>query len=115
MPNMIVDAPEDRTNRGARDTQAAVRRLVRRWWGRGSSRRMLRGWPRRLGGEVGTVLTVMTWNVENFFVPDPQQQAGSDAKLDALAGVITDARPHLLAVQEVGDSESFEALRSRLG
>src|SRR4051812_48414741 len=57
----------------------------------------------------------MTWNVENLFVPGAEHQADYEAKLDALAAVISDARPDLLAVQEVGDPESFEALRGRLG
>jgi endonuclease/exonuclease/phosphatase family metal-dependent hydrolase len=61
------------------------------------------------------VFTVMTWNVENLFVPEPGQEAAYEAKLDALAGVITTAAPDVLAVQEVGDQASFDALRDRLG
>ncbi|HEY3713848.1 MAG TPA: endonuclease/exonuclease/phosphatase family protein [Jatrophihabitantaceae bacterium] len=57
----------------------------------------------------------MTWNVENFFVPKPADQAAYDAKLAELADVITAAAPDLLAVQEVGDAASFEALRAKLG
>lgn len=61
------------------------------------------------------MLTVMTWNVENFFTPRPADQAAYDAKVTELADVIRTAAPDLLAVQEVGDEESFEALRSELG
>src|SRR4051812_42530498 len=57
----------------------------------------------------------MTWNIENFFAPKPANRADFDAKLDALAGVITAAEPDLLAVQEVGDEVAFAALRDRLG
>lgn len=61
------------------------------------------------------MFTVMTWNVENLFQPEPDQQADFDAKVDALCGVIADAAPDAVALQEVGDEESFELLRSRLG
>ena len=61
------------------------------------------------------MFTVMTWNVENLFRPEPADQADFDAKLDALAGVITAAEPDLLAVQEIGDEAAFEALRDKLG
>src|SRR3954454_21511943 len=57
----------------------------------------------------------MTWNIENFFQPQPADQADFDAKLDALAEVIMTAEPDLLAVQEVGDEVAFAALRDRLG
>ena len=61
------------------------------------------------------MLTIMTWNVENFFVPKPADQAAYEAKLAELADVIAAAAPDLLAVQEVGDAASFEALRAKLG
>jgi endonuclease/exonuclease/phosphatase family metal-dependent hydrolase len=61
------------------------------------------------------LFTIMTWNVENLFQPEAADQADYDAKLDALAGVIADGAPDLLALQEIGDEESFEALRARLG
>jgi endonuclease/exonuclease/phosphatase family metal-dependent hydrolase len=64
---------------------------------------------------VRAVLTVMTWNVENFFAPQPADQAAFEAKLAALAEVIGTAAPDLLAVQEVGDEQSFQALRAALG
>jgi endonuclease/exonuclease/phosphatase family metal-dependent hydrolase len=61
------------------------------------------------------MFTVMSWNVENLFTPDPAEQADSDAKLDALAGVIAAAHPDAVALQEVGDDAALEALRTRLG
>ncbi len=61
------------------------------------------------------MFTVMSWNVENLFEPEPSEQSDFNAKLDALAGVITVAQPDAVAVQEVGDEASFEALRTRLG
>jgi endonuclease/exonuclease/phosphatase family metal-dependent hydrolase len=61
------------------------------------------------------VLRIMTWNVENFFVPQPADRAAYDAKVAELAEVITTAAPDLLALQEVGDEESFETLRDALG
>ncbi|HEY2297298.1 MAG TPA: endonuclease/exonuclease/phosphatase family protein [Jatrophihabitans sp.] len=57
----------------------------------------------------------MTWNVENFFTPKPADQAAYDAKVAALAAVVTDAQPDLVALQEVGDPDSFDALRAALG
>jgi endonuclease/exonuclease/phosphatase family metal-dependent hydrolase len=63
----------------------------------------------------GAVFTVMTWNIENFFQPEPADQANFNAKLDALADVIVAADPDLLAVQEVGDEVAFAALRDKLG
>lgn len=61
------------------------------------------------------MFTVMTWNLENLFTPAPADRADFDAKLDALAGVITDEQPDLLGVQEVGDEGSFHDLCARLG
>lgn len=61
------------------------------------------------------MLTVMTWNVENFFAPQPADQAAVSTKLAELADVIRTAQPDLLAVQEIGDEQSFEALRNELG
>src|SRR4051794_19172527 len=57
----------------------------------------------------------MSWNVENFFTPQPADQAAYDAKLAALVDVIRTAAPDLLAVQEIGDEQSFQALRDELG
>jgi endonuclease/exonuclease/phosphatase family metal-dependent hydrolase len=61
------------------------------------------------------MFTIMTWNIENFFAPEPANRVDFDAKLDALAEVITAAEPDLLAVQEVGDQVAFAALRDKLG
>src|SRR4051794_23708104 len=61
------------------------------------------------------MFTIMTWNIENFFAPEPTDRIDFDAKLDALADVITTAQPDLLAVQEVGDQVAFTALRDKLG
>src|SRR3954463_2569436 len=58
---------------------------------------------------------VMTWNVENFFAPQPADQAAYDAKRAELVDVINAAAPDLLAVQEIGDEQSFLALGSELG
>jgi hypothetical protein len=70
---------------------------------------------RRVGREHGhRIVTVMTWNVENFF-STPAQQPAYDAKVAAPAGVITAAAPDLVAVQVVGGEQSFEGLRAALG
>lgn len=61
------------------------------------------------------MLTVMTWNVENFFAPQPADQAAVSTKLAELADVIRTAKPDLVAVREIGDERSFEALRNELG
>jgi endonuclease/exonuclease/phosphatase family metal-dependent hydrolase len=61
------------------------------------------------------MFTIMTWNVENFFSPKPADQAAYDAKVTALADVVTAAAPDLVALQEVGDPASFDALRTKLG
>jgi endonuclease/exonuclease/phosphatase family metal-dependent hydrolase len=62
------------------------------------------------------VFTVMTWNVENFFAPTQASgQAAYDAKVAALTDVVRTAAPDLLALQEVGDEQSFAALRDALG
>ena len=57
----------------------------------------------------------MTWNVENLFAPQAADQAAYDTKLTELVNVTRTAAPDLLAVQEIGDEQSFEALRHRLG
>ncbi len=61
------------------------------------------------------MFTVMTWNVENLFAPHPADRAAYDAKVAELAEVIRTAAPDLLAVQEIGDEQSFAALRDALG
>jgi len=51
------------------------------------------------------VLTVMTWNVQNLFAPATTDRLDADAyqaKLAALAGLIDQVAPDVLAVQEIG-------------
>lgn len=60
------------------------------------------------------MFTVMSWNVENLFVPEAAQQEAYEAKIAALAAVVHGVAPDLLGVQEIGDQESFEALRVAL-
>ncbi|MEU9045947.1 MULTISPECIES: endonuclease/exonuclease/phosphatase family protein [unclassified Kitasatospora] len=67
-----------------------------------------------------------TWNLENFCrplpagsTPDPtkcaaKDQATYDAKVEALAGVITQLGPDLLGVQEVGSQEALDDLVAEL-
>lgn len=61
------------------------------------------------------MFTVMTWNVENLFSPTESQQSAFDAKVDALAEIVTAQAPDLLGVQEIGDPAAFDTLRRRLG
>ncbi|MET9389267.1 endonuclease/exonuclease/phosphatase family protein [Streptomyces sp. NPDC006624] len=59
-----------------------------------------------------------TWNLENLYRPGgpygPEDQAAYEAKLAALAAVITELDPALLGVQEVGDPEALEDLAGML-
>jgi endonuclease/exonuclease/phosphatase family metal-dependent hydrolase len=61
------------------------------------------------------MLTAMTWNVENFFVPEPADADAYQEKVGQLAAVISAAAPDLVGLQEVGDPESFDALLTALG
>lgn len=61
------------------------------------------------------MLTVLSWNVENFFTPATGDQKAYQEKVAELATVITAAAPDVVALQEVGDPEAFETLRSALG
>jgi hypothetical protein len=65
------------------------------------------------------VVRIGTWNLENLFKPPsefgPKTDAEYDAKLDALAGAITQMDPHVLAVQEVGDPVALQELADRVG
>jgi endonuclease/exonuclease/phosphatase family metal-dependent hydrolase len=61
------------------------------------------------------MLTVMSWNVENLFVPAPADADAYQEKLTQLAAVMSDAAPDLVGLQEVGDPESFDALLVALG
>lgn len=62
---------------------------------------------------------VMTWNLENLFLPGegggPDDEAAFDRKLKGLAATILDLAPDVLAVQEVGSEAAFGALRAALG
>lgn len=61
---------------------------------------------------------VMTWNLENLFMPSETGGSGDaaafDRKLDALAKTITRLAPTVLAVQEVGSEAAFKALQAAL-
>lgn len=65
------------------------------------------------------MLTVATWNLENFSKPGTEGASCSEEryarKLDALAGVIEEISPDILAVQEVGRPEALDDLAGRLG
>lgn len=61
------------------------------------------------------MFAVMTWNVENFFAPATADQDAFTMKVAGLASIISGAAPDLVALQEVGDPESFETLRAALG
>lgn len=60
----------------------------------------------------------MTWNVENLYRPGgrygPIRTEAYDRKLAALAAVIEDVGPDLVALQEVGDPEAVADLTGRL-
>ncbi len=64
-------------------------------------------------------MIVATWNLENLYRPGgpfgPKDKAAYEAKLAALAAVITELDPTLLAVQEVGDTEALSDLVGLLG
>ncbi|MGW3990266.1 endonuclease/exonuclease/phosphatase family protein [Streptomyces sp. NPDC004830] len=59
-----------------------------------------------------------TWNLENLYRPGgpygPEDEAAYQAKLAALAAVITELDPTLLGVQEVGDPEALKDLTGML-
>ncbi len=61
---------------------------------------------------------VMTWNVQNLFNvghdSGPDTTAELNAKITALANVIDDAEPHVLALQEVGDDRALARLQAAL-
>lgn len=64
-------------------------------------------------------LKVMTWNVENLFLPDAdatdQVRERFASKLANLAAVIDQEQPDLLALQEVGPDGALETLQEALG
>jgi endonuclease/exonuclease/phosphatase family metal-dependent hydrolase len=61
---------------------------------------------------------VMTWNVQNLFLPTdsdgPDNQAIFQEKLNSLASVIDQERPHILALQEVGPNGALHQLQGTL-
>jgi exonuclease III len=61
---------------------------------------------------------VMTWNVENLFLPfeegGPDTQAAFDRKLASLVGVIDQEHPDVLGLQEIGSPEALAALQGAL-
>ncbi len=63
-------------------------------------------------------MIVGTWNLENLFrwgqADGPSSQEAYDAKLEELRRVIDGLRPDVLAVQEVGNLDALEDLRTRL-
>lgn len=65
------------------------------------------------------MLTVTTWNVQNLFpagsVDGPNTEQDFNDKLDALAATIGTLAPDVLALQEVGDTVSFDDLLARIG
>lgn len=68
---------------------------------------------------MATAFKVMTWNLENLFLPGEGGGTGEadafDQKLANLARTILDLAPDVLAVQEVGSDAAFGALRAALG
>ncbi|MCH8991571.1 MAG: endonuclease/exonuclease/phosphatase family protein, partial [Acidobacteria bacterium] len=63
--------------------------------------------------------TVMTWNVQNLFLPTaedggPDTQTAFDQKLASLAAVIDAIKPHVLGLQEVGPNGALAALQAEL-
>jgi endonuclease/exonuclease/phosphatase family metal-dependent hydrolase len=67
---------------------------------------------------VVVVVVVGTWNLENLFRPGddgPSDQQTYTAKVRALAAVINQVGPDILAVQEVGDPLALDDLTAELG
>jgi endonuclease/exonuclease/phosphatase family metal-dependent hydrolase len=63
--------------------------------------------------------SVMTYNLWRFSYEDRDKDGQKDnfkpeEQIAALVAVVTNARPDVLAVQEIGDGDSFEILRRRL-
>jgi endonuclease/exonuclease/phosphatase family metal-dependent hydrolase len=66
-----------------------------------------------------TDLNVMTWNVENLFLPQsaegaPSTQEAFDAKIASLAAVINHVAPDVLALQEIGSGDVLAPLQALL-
>lgn len=62
--------------------------------------------------------TIMCWNVENLFLPEPDASAATlgrfQAKLATLSAVIDSQEPDVLALQEVGPDGALQALQDAL-
>jgi hypothetical protein len=67
---------------------------------------------------IMTAFTLMTWNVQNLFLPDhedgPDNQATFQRKLASLAALIDQEQPHVLALQEVGPDGALAQLQAAL-
>src|SRR6478735_4748898 len=65
------------------------------------------------------MVTIATWNLENFFAPGtafgPDTPAVFERKVQLLAATVRTAAADVVAVQEVGDPEAFDALLAELG
>lgn len=65
-----------------------------------------------------TTFKVMTWNLENLFLPGeaggPDSQELFEQKLNTLAATILKLEPDVLAVQEVGSEAAFGALQGKV-
>lgn len=60
------------------------------------------------------MLTVMTWNVENLFRPQDDNEDAYASKLEALARTIGTENPDVIAFQEIGSAEALDDLIGRL-
>lgn len=61
------------------------------------------------------MLTVMTWNVENLFRPEPGAEDPYAEKLEGLAGMIREFDPDVVALQEVGSRDALDDLVAAIG
>ena len=76
-------------------------------------------WEDRPVGRTVRVMRVMTWNVENWFMPGGTAGVTDSGlwnqKLANLAEMITAHRPDVIGLQEIGDPAALAALKIRLG
>lgn len=75
-------------------------------------------WPRP-APPAQDEFTLMTYNLQRFSYEDRDRDGQKDdfkpdAEIAGIIAVITNARPDVLAVEEIGDADSFEILQSRL-
>ncbi|HMP76913.1 MAG TPA: endonuclease/exonuclease/phosphatase family protein [Kiritimatiellia bacterium] len=80
---------------------------------------MAQAWPRP-PRPADDEFSVMTYNLWRFSYEDRDRDGQKDNfkpedQIAALVAVVSNARPDVLAVQEIGDGDSFEILRRRLG